>query len=125
MSLFVWLQNATLCTNQWVNPIALEAAGWLFYFGEKRCSSFPHPPPSLTSLPLFKVFLGALIVYFIAIWFTFVETKGLSLEEVTLLFDHNEASSLQDKKDNVDAHFKLNNKQTEVRHLEDADKASF
>jgi hypothetical protein len=22
------MQNATLCINQWVNPIALEAAGW-------------------------------------------------------------------------------------------------
>jgi hypothetical protein len=38
------------------------------------------------------VFLAALIVFFIIIWFSFVETKGLSLEEVTLLFDNNEAT---------------------------------
>lgn len=28
MALFVWCQNATLCANQWINPIGLDAAGW-------------------------------------------------------------------------------------------------
>ncbi|BGP13731.1 hypothetical protein JCM10213v2_001669 [Rhodosporidiobolus nylandii] len=64
------------------------------------------------------IFLGALIILFIAIYFTFVETKGLSLEEIFLLFDHNEGQTLADKKEAVDAHMKLSNKATEVRHLE-------
>ncbi|GAA5848141.1 hypothetical protein JCM8547_004420 [Rhodosporidiobolus lusitaniae] len=103
MAFFVWMQNATLCINQWVNPIALDAAGWKYYF----------------------IFLAALIVYIILIFFFFVETRGLSLEEVTLLFDRaNETGTLADKKEAVDAQIKVSNKQA-VRHLEDvADKDS-
>ncbi|GAA6029367.1 hypothetical protein JCM8097_003640 [Rhodosporidiobolus ruineniae] len=97
MAFFVWMQNATLCINQWVNPIALEKAGWKYYF----------------------IFLAALVVFLVIIWFSFVETKGLSLEEVALLFDHNEATSLEGKKEAVDAHFKAGGKATEIRHLED------
>ncbi|GAA6029391.1 hypothetical protein JCM8097_003655 [Rhodosporidiobolus ruineniae] len=99
MALFVWMQKATLCVNQWVNPIALEKAGWKYYF----------------------IFLGALIVFLILIWFTFVETRGLSLEEVALLFDHNEATSLAGKKEAVDAHFKAGGKATDIQHIEDKD----
>ncbi|GAA5822744.1 hypothetical protein JCM11251_004363 [Rhodosporidiobolus azoricus] len=99
MAFFVWMQNATLCINQWVNPIALEKAGWKYYF----------------------IFLAALIVFLIIIYFAFVETKGLALEEVALLFDDNtEGLTLSDKKDAVDAEIKHQNKGA-VRHLEDVD----
>ncbi|GAA6004784.1 hypothetical protein JCM10207_001013 [Rhodosporidiobolus poonsookiae] len=100
MALFTWMQNASLCANQWVNPIALEAAGWKYYF----------------------LFLASLIAYLITIWFFFPETKGLALEEVAEIFDDaNITGTLADKKEAVDAHFKVSAKSTEVRHLEDKD----
>ncbi|GAA6029518.1 hypothetical protein JCM8097_003718 [Rhodosporidiobolus ruineniae] len=98
MALFIWMQNATLCVNQFVNPIALDKYAWKWYF----------------------IFLVALVIFLVVIYFTFVETKGLSLEEIALLFDHNEAPGLDGKKEAVDAHFKAGGRTTEIRHLEDA-----
>ncbi|GAA5869795.1 hypothetical protein JCM8547_005845 [Rhodosporidiobolus lusitaniae] len=70
MALYTWMMNATMCANQWINPIALEAAGWKFYF----------------------VFLAALIVLFLMHYRFLVETRGLSLEEIALLFDKHDDS---------------------------------
>ncbi|GJN90853.1 hypothetical protein Rhopal_003867-T1 [Rhodotorula paludigena] len=95
MALFTWMQNAALSANQWLNPVGLEAIGWKFYF----------------------VFLATLIMYLVLIYFLFVETRGLSLEEVALLFD-NEATSLAGKKEAADAQVKFNNKQKEIEHVE-------
>lgn len=58
-----------------------------------------------------------LAVYLVLIYFLFVETRGLSLEEVALLFD-NEATSLAGKKEAADAQVKFNNKQKEIEHVE-------
>ncbi|GAA6029462.1 hypothetical protein JCM8097_003691 [Rhodosporidiobolus ruineniae] len=101
MSLLTWMQNAVLCVNQWVNPIALEKAGWKYYF----------------------IFLAALVVFLLVIYFTFVETAGLSLEEVALLFDGNEGTTLREKKEAVDAHLKAGGK-LDTEHVEDVDKVS-
>ncbi|KAF2164406.1 hypothetical protein M409DRAFT_67913 [Zasmidium cellare ATCC 36951] len=51
--------------NQYVNPIGLERIGWKFYF----------------------VYIVILVVEVLCIWFVFVETKGLTLEEVAHLLD--------------------------------------
>lgn len=51
--------------NQYVNPIGLESVKWKFYF----------------------VYIVILVVEVICIWFVFVETKGLTLEEVGSLLD--------------------------------------
>ncbi|GAA5896887.1 hypothetical protein JCM8208_007116 [Rhodotorula glutinis] len=101
MALFVWMQNASLCLNQWINPIGLEAVAWKYYF----------------------VFLCTLIMYLVLIWFLFVETKGLALEEIALLFDHNKATTLAEKKEAVDAQLKMSNKQVraDMAHIEDKD----
>lgn len=55
----------SLLFNQFVNPIALEAIAWKYYF----------------------VYIGVLIVMFFVIYFTYPETKGFSLEEVNMIFD--------------------------------------
>lgn len=51
--------------NQYVNPIGLERIGWKFYF----------------------VYIVILVIEVLCIWFVFVETKGLTLEEVGHLLD--------------------------------------
>ncbi|GAA5989632.1 hypothetical protein JCM10908_000561 [Rhodotorula pacifica] len=102
MALFVWVQNATLCANQWVNPIGLDAAGWKFYF----------------------LFIATLIFFNIMIYFFFIETKGLSLEEVALLFDNNEGGSLEAKKEAADAQLKFGAAQRNAYHIEDIETKS-
>ena len=52
--------------SQFVNPIALAAITWKYY----------------------AVFLFVQLVYLVLIWFWLPETKGLSLEEITNLMDH-------------------------------------
>ncbi|GAA5874290.1 hypothetical protein JCM8547_007554 [Rhodosporidiobolus lusitaniae] len=125
IGLFIWLKNATLCFTQWVNPIGLAAGGWKYYF----------------------LFVGTLTTLTVVIYFYFIETKGLTLEEVcsdlytstlsfhaaakeltllpfkiTLLFDGDDsviaATSLEDRKEAADAQVKFGNKNREISHLE-------
>ncbi|UPL00851.1 hypothetical protein LCI18_011785 [Fusarium solani-melongenae] len=51
--------------NQYVNPIALDAIQWKFYF----------------------VYIGTLAAMLPTIWFLFPETKGRTLEEIAVVFD--------------------------------------
>ncbi|GAA6009976.1 hypothetical protein JCM10207_007502 [Rhodosporidiobolus poonsookiae] len=99
LSLFMWLKNAALVFTQWVNPIGLAAGGWRYYF----------------------LFFGTLLVLIVLIYFKFIETKGLTLEEITLLFDSDElveSTSLEGRKEAADAQLKLGAKQRNVQHLE-------
>jgi hypothetical protein len=57
--------SAALFFNQYVNPIALEALAWKYYF----------------------VYIGVLIVSIICIYFFYPETRGRMLEEVAEIFD--------------------------------------
>ncbi|KAG8630040.1 hypothetical protein KVT40_001659 [Elsinoe batatas] len=62
------LQASTLGAllfNSFVNPIALEEMGWRYYI----------------------VYLALLVLWFTIVYFTYPETKGLSLEEVAIVFD--------------------------------------
>lgn len=121
---------------QRINPIGLEAVAWKYYFvflctlisessssstsRRRRCrpSQVGLEPVELLSLTLFSH-----TVYLVLIWFLFVETKGLALEEIALLFDHNKAGTLADKKEAVDAQLKMSNKQirADMAHIEDKD----
>ncbi|KAK6826960.1 hypothetical protein RU639_004469 [Aspergillus parasiticus] len=51
--------------NQFVNPIALGAIKWKFYF----------------------VYLGLLVIFLGIVYFVFPETKGHTLEEIAVIFD--------------------------------------
>ncbi|KAG9664430.1 general substrate transporter, partial [Aureobasidium melanogenum] len=55
--------------NQYVNPIALNAIQWKFYF----------------------VYIATLAAMIPTIWFVFPETKGRTLEEIAVVFDGEEA----------------------------------
>ena len=55
--------------NTFVNPIALEAIQWRYYF----------------------VFLAVLITMVVSVWFKYPETRGLTLENVAWIFDKEEA----------------------------------
>ncbi|KAF2716049.1 general substrate transporter [Polychaeton citri CBS 116435] len=75
--------------NQYVNPIALEAIQWKFYF----------------------VYIAALAAMIPTIYFLFPETKGRTLEEIAVVFDGEEADgfpqaftvNVADSKDSKDA----------------------
>ncbi|KAL0944840.1 hexose transporter protein (Lactose permease) [Colletotrichum truncatum] len=54
--------------NGFVNPVALEALRWRYYI----------------------VFVCALLLWLIIIYFTFPETRGMTLEEVSQVFDGNQ-----------------------------------
>lgn len=56
--------------NQYVNPIGLESLQWRFYF----------------------VYIAILVVECFCIWFFFVETQGPTLEEISALFDGENAN---------------------------------
>ncbi|KAF7327815.1 Hexose transporterarabidopsis thliana mutm-like protein-1 [Mycena kentingensis (nom. inval.)] len=62
MNLVVFLTSAF---NQFVNPWALDAIGWLYYL----------------------VYLGWLVIELAFVWFCVVETKGKTLEETAIIFD--------------------------------------
>jgi hypothetical protein len=51
--------------NQYLNPVALAALAWRYYF----------------------VYIGCLISFVAIIWFLFPETKGRSLEEIAEVFE--------------------------------------
>lgn len=51
--------------NQYLNPVALAALAWKYYF----------------------VYIGCLISFVAIIWLLFPETKGRSLEEIAEVFD--------------------------------------
>lgn len=57
--------------NQYVNPIGLKALGWKFYF----------------------VYIVVLVIECLTIYFYFVETKGLPLEEISRVIDGDQAAA--------------------------------
>ncbi|KAI5449604.1 hypothetical protein NCC49_004534 [Naganishia albida] len=65
MALFTATATLGNSFNQFVNPVALGALGWKYY----------------------SVYIAILIFYFINIFFTFPETKKLSAEQASIVFD--------------------------------------
>ena len=57
--------NLALFFGQYVNPIGIDNAGWHFYF----------------------LYEALLVVQVVTVWFTFIETKGATLEEISRTFD--------------------------------------
>ena len=65
MALWQVSTAGALCINTWVNPIALARIGYYYYI----------------------LYIGILVYIILVACFTFPETKGLSLEEVSKRFD--------------------------------------
>jgi MFS family permease len=61
--------NLALFFGQYVNPIGIDNAGWHFYF----------------------LYEALLVVQVVTVWFTFIETKGATLEEISRTFDGEDA----------------------------------
>lgn len=66
LAIYLAVQNMGNAFNQFVNPIALKAITWKYY----------------------AVYIGIDILYVILIYFYFPETKKLTIEEVSLVFDY-------------------------------------
>ncbi|KAL6360897.1 hypothetical protein LRP88_04357 [Fusarium phalaenopsidis] len=71
-AIFIAVQTMAVSLNTWVNPIALDALQWKYY-------------------GMYIAILGVLLV---VIWFLFPETKGLTIEEIAMVFDKDQASGI-------------------------------
>jgi MFS family permease len=69
MSIYMFTLMSAITFNILVNPIALEAIAWKYYF----------------------VFLTVLAVSFVAMYFVFPETSSRLLEDVAVIFDGEDA----------------------------------
>lgn len=69
LTVFNLAQYCSGIFNGFVNPVALDAIGWKYYI----------------------VFVCALVLWLAVIYFTFPETRGLTLEEVSEVFDGSKA----------------------------------
>lgn len=65
LTVFNLAQYCSSIFNGFVNPLALDAIGWKYYI----------------------VFICALVLWLVIIYFTFPETRGMTLEEVSEIFD--------------------------------------
>ncbi|KAH0421464.1 hexose transporter protein [Colletotrichum camelliae] len=66
------VQGSANAVNQWVNPIILDAIHWRYY----------------------AVYIGILAFYCVIIYLRFPETKGLTIEEIAIIFDGDRAKGI-------------------------------
>lgn len=69
MATYVFSTKVAVFVNQYVNPIGLQKAGWRYYI----------------------VYVVILLIESIIAYLFFLETKGKALEEISVLFDGEEA----------------------------------
>jgi MFS family permease len=69
LAIFSLAQFGSSIFNGFVNPIAIKEIGWKYYF----------------------VFICLLVTWLLVFWFGYPETRGVSLEEVSAIFDGDEA----------------------------------
>lgn len=65
LSMMLSVQSVAQAFNQWVNPVALAAMGWRYYI----------------------VYVAPLCGYLVLVYLFFPETRRLTIEEVSLVFD--------------------------------------
>ncbi|KAG7095351.1 hypothetical protein E1B28_006111 [Marasmius oreades] len=66
MSYFAFIQSICLVFSLYVNPIGLAVLGWKYY----------------------AVYVAVLGVYLVLIWWLFVETRGATIEQISVIFDY-------------------------------------
>ncbi|KAF9875375.1 hexose transporter protein [Colletotrichum karsti] len=71
-AIFSVVQGLANAVNQWVNPIILDAIHWKYY----------------------AVYIGILAFYCVIIYRRFPETKGLTIEEIVIIFDGDRAKGV-------------------------------
>lgn len=80
LAAMVAIGQALLIISQYANPVAIEAIGWKYWL----------------------FFLGMLIIFIVMVYFTFPETKGLTLEELARLFEDDETVTILEKMDGIE-----------------------
>ncbi|VUC28437.1 unnamed protein product [Clonostachys rosea] len=65
LSIMLSVQSVALTFNQWVNPVAMEAIGWKYYL----------------------MYIALIMFYLVLIIFFFPETRNMTIEAVSVLFD--------------------------------------
>lgn len=72
--------QALLIVSQYANPVAIEAIGWKYWL----------------------FFLGMLVLFLAMVYFTYPETKGLTLEELASLFEDDDALNVVEKMEGIE-----------------------
>jgi len=80
MAVMVAVGQALLIVSQYANPVAIAAIGWKYWL----------------------FFLGMLVLFLIMVWFTYPETKGLTLEELGRLFETDETVRFVEKVEGIE-----------------------
>ena len=75
MAVMVAIGQALLIVSQYANPVAIAAIGWKYWL----------------------FFLGMLVLFLAMVYFTYPETKGLTLEELARLFEDDQIEDSDDK----------------------------
>lgn len=95
LAVMVAIGQALLIVSQYANPIAIAAIGWKYWL----------------------FFLGMLVMFLAMVYFTFPETKGLTLEELAGLFENEETRSME-KVDGIEPEFAAERVYIEVEKKE-------
>jgi MFS family permease len=80
LAAMVAIGQALLIVSQYANPVAIEAIGWKYWL----------------------FFLGMLVIFIFMVYFTYPETKGLTLEELARLFEDDETVTILEKMDGIE-----------------------
>jgi MFS family permease len=76
----VAIAQALLIVSQYANPVAIAAIGWKYWI----------------------FFLGMLVLFLAMVYFTYPETKGLTLEELARLFEDDETTNMAEKIESIE-----------------------
>ena len=80
LAVMVAIGQALLIVSQYANPVAIAAIGWKYWL----------------------FFLGMLLLFLIMVYFTYPETKGLTLEELANLFEDDEGVKIMEKMEGIE-----------------------
>jgi MFS family permease len=83
LAVMVAIGQALLIVSQYANPVAIAAIGWKYWL----------------------FFLGMLLLFLVMVYFTYPETKGLTLEELANLFEDDEGVKIIDKMEGIEPEF--------------------
>lgn len=72
--------QSLLIVSQYANPVAIDAIGWKYWL----------------------FFLGMLVLFLAMVYFTYPETRGLTLEELARLFEDDEDLAVMEKTDGIE-----------------------